>query len=113
MGRDADTTAAVAGALSGATTGTSAIPPAWSEAIGPSRGTCLPSMKGHHVLEVAEALVRAAKAPSEPNRPTTAPPATAPPAPAPPAGAPPAPAPPAGAPTPAAGTPAQAASGTS
>jgi ADP-ribosylglycohydrolase len=60
MGRDADTTAAVAGALSGATTGASAIPPAWSEAIGPSRGTCLPSMKGHHVLEVAEALVKAA-----------------------------------------------------
>ncbi|WBO66939.1 ADP-ribosylglycohydrolase family protein [Streptomyces camelliae] len=57
MGRDADTTAAVAGALSGATQGVSAIPPAWAAAIGPARGRCLPSMAGHHVLEVAELLV--------------------------------------------------------
>ncbi|WP_329216313.1 ADP-ribosylglycohydrolase family protein [Streptomyces sp. NBC_01485] len=57
MGRDADTTAAVAGALAGATQGVSAIPPEWSAAIGPARGTCLPSMAGHHVLDVAELLV--------------------------------------------------------
>ncbi|QEU95002.1 ADP-ribosylglycohydrolase family protein [Streptomyces kanamyceticus] len=56
MGRDADTTAAVAGALSGATCGASAIPPAWSTEIGPARGSCLPSMRGHHVLEIAELL---------------------------------------------------------
>jgi len=56
MGRDADTTAAVAGALAGATHGASAIPPDWAEAIGPARGTCLPSMAGHHVLDVAELL---------------------------------------------------------
>lgn len=56
MGRDADTTAAVAGALAGATRGASAIPPDWAEAIGPARGTCLPSMAGHHVLDVAELL---------------------------------------------------------
>ncbi|WP_163015655.1 ADP-ribosylglycohydrolase family protein, partial [Streptomyces sp. Tu 4128] len=42
MGRDADTTAAVAGALAGATHGAAAIPPAWAAAIGPARGTCLP-----------------------------------------------------------------------
>ncbi|ATL27021.1 ADP-ribosylglycohydrolase family protein [Streptomyces formicae] len=56
MGRDADTTAAVAGALSGATCGASAIPLDWSGAIGPARGSCLPSMRGHHVLDIAELL---------------------------------------------------------
>ncbi|MBG7703339.1 ADP-ribosylglycohydrolase family protein [Streptomyces sp. MC1] len=61
MGRDADTTAAVAGALSGATQGLSAIPPHWSAAIGPARGRCLPSIAGHHVLEIAELLVTAAE----------------------------------------------------
>ncbi|WP_432169906.1 ADP-ribosylglycohydrolase family protein [Streptomyces sp. 1222.5] len=57
MGRDADTTAAVAGALAGATQGLTAIPPDWASAIGPARGRCLPSMAGHHVLDVAELLV--------------------------------------------------------
>ncbi|MEU6572936.1 ADP-ribosylglycohydrolase family protein [Streptomyces sp. NPDC046805] len=57
MGRDADTTAAVAGALAGATRGVSAVPADWAAAIGPARGTCLPSMAGHHVLDVAELLV--------------------------------------------------------
>ncbi|MFF3163201.1 ADP-ribosylglycohydrolase family protein [Streptomyces sp. NPDC003273] len=57
MGRDADTTAAVAGALSGATQGICAIPADWAAAIGPARGRCLPSMAGHHVLDVAELLV--------------------------------------------------------
>ncbi|WP_265563850.1 ADP-ribosylglycohydrolase family protein [Streptomyces hygroscopicus] len=56
MGRDADTTAAVAGALAGATCGVSAIPAEWAAAIGPARGRCLPSMEGHHVLDVAELL---------------------------------------------------------
>ncbi|KUN25663.1 hypothetical protein AQJ11_19840 [Streptomyces corchorusii] len=62
MGRDADTTAAVAGALCGAGQGLSAIPPHWSAAIGPARGRCLPSITGHHVLEIAELLVTAAEA---------------------------------------------------
>ncbi|GLJ88300.1 hypothetical protein GCM10017589_09000 [Streptomyces poonensis] len=56
MGRDADTTAAVAGALAGAVLGAASIPPEWASAIGPARGTCLPSMAGHHVLDVAELL---------------------------------------------------------
>ncbi|MER6436437.1 MULTISPECIES: ADP-ribosylglycohydrolase family protein [unclassified Streptomyces] len=56
MGRDADTTAAVAGALAGATRGDHAIPAEWAAAIGPARGSCLPSMEGHHVLDVAELL---------------------------------------------------------
>ncbi len=59
MGRDADTTAAVAGALAGASRGVSAIPADWAAAIGPARGTCLPAMAGHHVLEIADLLVPA------------------------------------------------------
>nr|WP_245235282.1 ADP-ribosylglycohydrolase family protein [Streptomyces violaceorubidus] len=62
MGRDADTTAAVAGALAGATRGVQSIPADWAAAIGPARGTCLPTMAGHHVLEVADLLTRAARA---------------------------------------------------
>ncbi|MFB7654744.1 MULTISPECIES: ADP-ribosylglycohydrolase family protein [unclassified Streptomyces] len=61
MGRDADTTAAVAGALAGATHGVAAIPPAWAAAIGPARGTCLPAIAGHHVLEVADLLTGGAE----------------------------------------------------
>ncbi|WP_399883919.1 ADP-ribosylglycohydrolase family protein [Streptomyces sp. BBFR51] len=61
MGRDADTTAAVAGALAGATRGVQAIPADWAAAIAPARGTCLPTMAGHHVLEVADLLTRAAR----------------------------------------------------
>nr|WP_018545666.1 ADP-ribosylglycohydrolase family protein [Streptomyces sp. LaPpAH-108] len=57
MGRDADTTAAVAGALAGATQGVCAIPAEWAAAIGPARGRCLPAMAGHHVLDIAELLV--------------------------------------------------------
>ncbi|MEW2298826.1 ADP-ribosylglycohydrolase family protein [Streptomyces sp. NPDC006655] len=60
MGRDADTTAAVAGALAGATRGEGAIPAEWAAAIGPARGSCLPSMAGQHVLEVAELLTASA-----------------------------------------------------
>ncbi|GGS22551.1 ADP-ribosylglycohydrolase family protein [Streptomyces griseoviridis] len=56
MGRDADTTAAVAGALAGATGGAAAIPAEWAAVIGPARGSCLPAMAGHHVLEVADLL---------------------------------------------------------
>jgi ADP-ribosylglycohydrolase len=56
MGRDADTTAAVAGALAGALSGATAIPAEWSSAIGPVRGSCLPSMRGYHVLDIAELL---------------------------------------------------------
>ncbi|MFJ3333590.1 ADP-ribosylglycohydrolase family protein [Streptomyces sp. NPDC086766] len=63
MGRDADTTAAVAGALAGATQGVSAIPAEWAAAIGPARGSCLPYMAGHHVLDVADLLVARADPP--------------------------------------------------
>ncbi|MFH9572841.1 ADP-ribosylglycohydrolase family protein [Streptomyces sp. NPDC017454] len=70
MGRDADTTAAVAGALAGATQGAAAIPAEWAAAIGPARGSCLPAMAGHHVLEVADLLTRDAEAPEDRSRTT-------------------------------------------
>ncbi|MFD7990904.1 ADP-ribosylglycohydrolase family protein [Streptomyces mexicanus] len=61
MGRDADTTAAVAGALAGATRGAGAVPKEWAAAIGPARGACLPSMAGRHVLHAADMLVARAR----------------------------------------------------
>lgn len=61
MGRDADTTAAVAGALAGAMRGASAVPAAWADEIRPVRGTCLPSMAGRHVLDIADRLAPAAE----------------------------------------------------
>ncbi|MEU9231799.1 ADP-ribosylglycohydrolase family protein [Streptomyces subrutilus] len=63
MGRDADTTAAVAGALSGALCGAAAVPAEWSSAIGPVRGSCLPSMRGYHVLDIADLLTPEYEAP--------------------------------------------------
>jgi broad specificity polyphosphatase/5'/3'-nucleotidase SurE len=56
MGRDADTTAAVAGALAGSVAGSAAIPESWASAITPVRGSCLPSMRGYHVLDIADLL---------------------------------------------------------
>ncbi|MFD7922269.1 ADP-ribosylglycohydrolase family protein [Streptomyces sp. NPDC059740] len=60
MGRDADTTAAVAGALAGALRGEAAIPREWGEAIRPARGSCLPSMAGRHVVDIADRLLEPA-----------------------------------------------------
>jgi ADP-ribosylglycohydrolase len=62
MGRDADTTAAVAGALAGAAHGVGAIPAEWAAAIGPVQGHCLPSMAGRHVRDVADLLIPGARA---------------------------------------------------
>ncbi|MFI8964599.1 ADP-ribosylglycohydrolase family protein [Streptomyces sp. NPDC053493] len=56
MGRDADTTAAVAGALAGALGGVPAIPEEWAAAVPPVAGSCLPSMRGYHVLDIADLL---------------------------------------------------------
>jgi ADP-ribosylglycohydrolase len=58
LGRDADTTAAIAGALAGAGRGESGVPRRWADAIGPARGTCLPLVAGRDVREVADLLVR-------------------------------------------------------
>ncbi|MCA1222780.1 ADP-ribosylglycohydrolase family protein, partial [Streptomyces sp. 8L] len=57
MGRDADTTAAVAGALAGALGGVGSIPERWSSAVRPVLGSCLPAMAGQHVQDIADLLV--------------------------------------------------------
>jgi hypothetical protein len=57
MGRDADTTAALAGALAGALGGQAAIPGQWARVIKPVRGSCLPAMAGYHVRDIADLLV--------------------------------------------------------
>ncbi|EFF90477.1 membrane protein, partial [Streptomyces sp. e14] len=41
--------------------GVSAVPEEWAAAIGPARGSCLPSMAGRHVLDVADLLLTAAE----------------------------------------------------
>jgi ADP-ribosylglycohydrolase len=58
LGRDADTTAAIAGALAGAGRGEGGVPRRWAQAIGPARGTCLPAVAGRDVRDVADALTR-------------------------------------------------------
>ncbi len=56
LGRDADTTAAIAGALAGAGTGEAGVPARWARRIGPVHGRCLPVVAGRHVLDVADQL---------------------------------------------------------
>lgn len=57
MGRDADTTAAIAGALAGAHGGLGAVPPDWQAQIGPVTGRCLGEVvAGLHPLDLADRL---------------------------------------------------------
>jgi ADP-ribosylglycohydrolase len=56
FGRDADTIAAIAGALSGALQGFGAIPSRWVEKVRIAAGNCLPFTKGKDIVSVAEAL---------------------------------------------------------
>lgn len=58
LGRDADTIAAIAGAIAGAGQGESGVPARWAERIGPVSGKCLPVVAGRHVLDVADELAR-------------------------------------------------------
>jgi len=55
-GRDADTIAAIVGALAGAMHGRAAIPQAWIDKVRHPAGTCLPFTKGSDILEVAASL---------------------------------------------------------
>ncbi len=59
LGRDADTTAAIAGALAGAGAGEPAVPSRWAARIGPVTGRCLPGTAGRHILDVADELAAA------------------------------------------------------
>jgi len=56
-GRDADTVAAIVGALCGAMHGRAAIPAAWADKVRVSHGACLPFTKGLDIARVAEQLV--------------------------------------------------------
>lgn len=57
LGRDADTVAAIAGAVLGALHGASAIPDAWRGVLRPAEGRCLRCVAGMDLREVADALV--------------------------------------------------------
>lgn len=56
LGRDADTVAAIVGAVLGAQQGMQVVPEEWRKAIGPARGICLPSVSGLVLPEVAASL---------------------------------------------------------
>jgi len=60
IGRDADTIAAIAGAITGALAGEEGLPEQWRRRLGPARGTCIGVVKGMDIRETALSLVRLA-----------------------------------------------------
>jgi len=56
VGRDADTIAAIAGAIAGAKHGYSVLPARWTNKIQPVRGACIKMVQGMSILQTAEAL---------------------------------------------------------
>lgn len=56
LGRDADTIAAMAGAVAGAQAGIEAVPEEWLQAVAVAPGVCLKSTKGMHPMDVADEL---------------------------------------------------------
>lgn len=56
FGRDADTIAAIVGAISGAMNGMSSIPPPWIDKVRITTGVCLPFTKGMDIFAVASQL---------------------------------------------------------
>lgn len=58
MGRDADTTAAIAGCIAGAISGAASFPKEWLDGLRPVEGSCIHSVAGIHPLDAAEDLVR-------------------------------------------------------
>ncbi|NGQ95859.1 crystallin J1 [Brevibacillus sp. SYP-B805] len=56
-GRDADTIAAIAGAITGAYQGIAGIPESWISRINPVRGKCIVPLAGTDIKSVAEELV--------------------------------------------------------
>lgn len=56
LGRDADTIAAIAGAIAGALHGCDRIPARWSARIAHARGGCIQTVKGMFVLQTAAEL---------------------------------------------------------
>ncbi|NDC52349.1 MAG: ADP-ribosylglycohydrolase family protein [Actinobacteria bacterium] len=60
LGRDADTIAAMAGAVAGAIAGYESIPSNWKGAVTTVGGTCLEFAKGLNPYEMAESLLKVA-----------------------------------------------------
>lgn len=56
LGRDADTIAAMAGAIAGAMAGIEAMPQEWLAAVAVAPGVCLTTTKGMHPMDVADEL---------------------------------------------------------
>ncbi|MBW7888081.1 MAG: ADP-ribosylglycohydrolase family protein [Bacteroidetes bacterium] len=56
FGRDADTIAAIVGAISGAMNGMSAVPQSWVKKVRVTTGVCLPFTKGMDLFKVASQL---------------------------------------------------------
>jgi ADP-ribosylglycohydrolase len=56
LGRDADTIAAMAGAVAGAAAGIEQVPEEWRQAVAVAPGVCLATTRGMHPMEVADAL---------------------------------------------------------
>ncbi len=54
IGRDADTIAAMAGAMAGALNGVDAIPARWKDRLGPLRGSCIEAMAGVDLWKLAD-----------------------------------------------------------
>lgn len=57
LGRDADTTAAIAGCIAGAISGIGDLPTEWVEGLRPVVGSCIHSMAGIHPVDAADELV--------------------------------------------------------
>ncbi|WP_426516080.1 ADP-ribosylglycohydrolase family protein [Diaminobutyricibacter sp. McL0618] len=56
IGRDADTIAAMSGAMAGALKGIDAIPAEWKNRLGPLRGSCIAAMAGVDLWELADSI---------------------------------------------------------
>lgn len=61
VGRDADTIAAIAGALGGATSGSESIPKEWWDKIRPATGKYVLTAKGQDIVQLAHELVALAQ----------------------------------------------------
>jgi ADP-ribosylglycohydrolase len=61
LGRDADTIAAMAGAVAGAMTGIEAVPEEWLPAVAVAPGVCLSTTKGMDPMEIADQLCELAE----------------------------------------------------
>jgi ADP-ribosylglycohydrolase len=59
IGRDADTIAAMAGAMAGGLRGAEAIPERWRVRLGPLRGSCIAAVAGTDLWDVAQRIAAA------------------------------------------------------